>query len=913
MSDLILPAHLPTYAMRLVAYTPNGPRLGLLPYPLSFETGHPLNDVSSLSFAYSTHARGAEWLAGPCEVAVEVSDGESWWEPEGGRFLRIKRGVDLTDRTGTVKYTCPGYAWMARKAVLYPNSAMVEGKRPFNAVSPGAILRTVLNEAHARGAVPGLVASFTASTDSAGQPWAHTMTLAVDPGTDLLTLLLNLGDQGVIDWCMTGRTLEVYNPETALARNLADQADPVDLRLGRDVDQAPDDGTLEDLSNAILIAGENGFTQEVTNPEAIAPWGRWETFQSQSGVSDNGTAIVLGQSALGRASQERVQITRGILFGAHRFAPWLHYAPGDTILAPGDGGVMQPLRIRQITLSRDQDGSAGGNLVLNDRFLELEIKLARKAEGILTGGVSSGGTGGTPVPESAGRAPDAPEGLVLAAAAYVDEHGWARGALTATWAAVTADTNGVAIDVDSYEVYARDLTADEGWALLTSTSGETTAHYSPLICDREYAVKVRATAEGVKGAFCGEATVLVPGDVTPPQVPSTPAVSTRMSVIAIAWDGKGANGAGMPADFDHVTVWMSVDDQVTWMEVGTLRAAGACLVTDQEYGQLRWFRLTATDRRGNTSDPSDVVSIATQALVDTDVIGQIISGANIQDGTLVAAEKIVAESITGGLIQALAIQAGHLAANSVTADTIAAGAITAVALAADAIDGMVITGAFIRTAATGQRLELAPPDATVPELRFYPGSGANYSVIQTRDDLQPGEATLVITSSQDAAAQYRAQLQMGAKMTTINVMDETASAPKGGKLEIASTHGRFGYYSGSAATETYLHNDSSGIYYIRGRFRDEAQVDAYDAVSVGTSTWAGNGSASYNYGWVLYPATMATLMGVVATLRDGGAGNTRSNTYVPKAWACTWNDKSGFQINLEGATGFELSWWNHRH
>ncbi len=915
MSDLILPATLPTYAMRLVAYEPNGPKLGLLPYPLSFESGHPLNDVSSLNFSYTLHARGAEWLSQPCEVAVEVSDGQSWWEPEGGRFLRLKRGVDLTDRTATVKYTCPGYAWMARKAVLYPNASMVDGKRPFNAVSPGAILRTVLNEAHSRGAVPGLAATFTASLDSAGQPWAHTMTLAVDPGTDLLTLLLNLSDQGVIDWCMNGRTLEVYNPETALARNLASGTAPVDLRLGRDVDQAPDDGTLEDLSNAILIAGENGFTREVTNPEAIAPWGRWETYQSQSGVSDSGTATVLGQSALGRASQERVQITRGITLGAHRFAPWLDYAPGDTVLAPGDGGVMQPLRIRQITLSRDQDGSVGGNLVLNDRFLELEIRLARKADGILTGGVSSGGTGGTPLPESAGRAPAAPTDLVLSAEAYVDDQGWAHGALTVVWAGVDADTNGVALDVDGYEVWARRNLADETWAQLTTTDGDTTAHYSPLVCGWEYAVKVRGTAEGVKGAFSEEYTVLVPNDVTPPAVPSAPGLASRMSVISVAWDGLSAAGTGMATDFDHVTAYMSADDGLTWTAVGTLRTLGAILVTGQDYGQPRKFRFTSSDRTGNESAPSAEAVISTTPLVDTDIIGKIIDGANIQDGTIDAAEKVIARSITGEQIAALAIDAGHIRANSIQADHIQAGAVDAEALSATAIDGKTITGSWIRTAASGRRLEMAPPDATVPELRFYPNSGSNYTVLRTRDDVYSGEALLEITTSQNSTSSYRARLQMGATRTVLEQLNAAATASRGGYLDISTDYAQYGYYAGSANSECFIEFNSSGRWTVRGRYWDLADADSHDAVLAGSfSVGSGTLWAKYSYGVEFDPVVMATSMAPVATVRDGRAGGPTSfgNTYAAKPWVITASDTTAFQINMDAAASFAVYFWAAR-
>ncbi|MEU1393662.1 MULTISPECIES: hypothetical protein [unclassified Nonomuraea] len=63
---------------------------------------------------------------------------------------------------------------------------MNEGRRPFSAISPGAILRTFVGEGQARGALPGLSVDFTASAGSAGQPWDATLTLELEPGTRLL-------------------------------------------------------------------------------------------------------------------------------------------------------------------------------------------------------------------------------------------------------------------------------------------------------------------------------------------------------------------------------------------------------------------------------------------------------------------------------------------------------------------------------------------------------------------------------------------------------------------------------------------------------------------------------------------------------------------------------------------------------
>ncbi|PZG20594.1 fibronectin type III domain-containing protein [Nonomuraea aridisoli] len=901
------------YQLRLVAYTPNGGRLGLLPTPLSYEVGWPLNDVSSLTLAYSRYAVGAERLNGPVEVAVEYSvDGGPWVEPLNSRMLRLKRSGDASDQAGARSYTLPGYAWMTRKVLLYRGPVMNEGKRPFSAVSPGAILRTFVDEGQARGACPGLAVNFTASADSAGQPWNTTLTLEVEVGKDLLAILINLAEQGVIDWAMQGRTLRVWNEGTVLGDDLASGPAPVDLRLGRDITEAPDEGTLEDLASAILIEGEDGFSLEVTNAEALTPWGRWESHQRQGGVADAGTATLLGQAALDRVARERLQITRGITLQAARWMPWEHYSPGAHVLAPGADGVMESLRVRQISLTRAQDGELAGNLVLNDRFLEADLRLARRMSGILAGGVASGGSGGDPAPEAGGRVPAAPAGLIVNPLAYVDEYGFARGQITATWSAVTADVAGVAIDVDGYELFARPNETGEVWRMIARTDGsDTTTTYSPLPVGFTYAFKVRATADGTPGEFSDQFVTLIPDDVTPPPVPSTPTLATRLGVIQVTWDGLGAGDVAMPSDFERVKVWMAAAADGPYEVVDELRAAGTVLVTDQPYNQTRWFRLTSVDRRGNESGESGSASIATQPLVNTDLIGKVINGANIVDGSITASDKIVANSITSGLIQALSIQTGHLAANAVQADKIDAGAVTAAKLSATAIDGKTITGAFIRTAASGRRLEFAPPGATFPEMRFIPaGSGTNYTRLRTRDDRFAGEATFEVTSGTNAAVTAASQTTIAAGFMQMQVRDATLTDANGGLMELAESYARYGYFH-LPEDEQYFWFDGTGRTRHVGRWWDFTALGPTAGIIAGSLVATPGGPPGSM--WISYGATMIGNMGPVAVVRRGVQESDSEDHDPAGDWYCTWSNQTGFRINTDWATSTAYYWWSHRH
>ncbi|TMR91456.1 fibronectin type III domain-containing protein [Nonomuraea basaltis] len=925
--QVIVPGEPMRYGLRLVAYAPNGPRLGVLGQHLGFEVGMPLNDVPSLRLTYSTHAAGAQWLAQPCEIAVEWSAGGAWTEPQGGRFLRIKRASDATDHAGPLSFDAPGWSCQLRKLVLYPNGALVDGKRPFNAATPGAILRTVVDEGQERGALPGLAVDFTLTHDSAGQPWDKLLTIGLDPGADLLTLLINLAEQGVVDWTMQGRVLRAFNEGTTLARDFATGPAPVDLRMGRDIDDAPDDATLEDASSAILIVGENGLQVEVTNPSATAPWGRWETYQSQSGVSDEGTARLLAQYALDRASGERVQHTRQIRPYAARWLPLKDYRPGDTVLAPGDQGVMQGLRVRQITLSCDADSVIGGNLVLNDRFLERDIRLARRSLGILDGGISSGGGGGVPAPDTDGRVPAAPGGLLVEPAAYLDEHGYPHGQATLTWGAVTSDVNGVELSIDGYEVYARRNEANVPWVLIAQTdSSDRTATISPLVVGWEYAFKVRATNDGTKGVFSPQFVVLIPDDSTPPPVPSTPVVAARLGVIHVEWNGKGSAGEAMPIDLDRVHVWMRdpLNPADTGARVGYLTGAGTEVIPAQPYNADREIWLTATDRSGNESGQSGHLTVAVTPLVDTDLIGEVIDGADhIITGSIPAEAKIVAGSITGALIQALEIKAGHIAANAIEADKIKAGAIqaahisanaieadkiaanaiTAAKIAADAITGKTITGSVVRSAATGQRFIL---DSATLDLRFYPAGNSNYSRFYAVDGLYPGETTTFITSGTNSGGTARAELQVAAGLVRLGIRNAANSNRRGGGLDVAEGYGRFGYDDGFSSSQSYIHCNSSGRWYLRGRVWDTNTADPYDTIHAGSGTVPpDSGGVTINYG-----PSMASNMGPVAVVRDGAAN---PNFY----WCLDLSNQSSFSFGWSQGggvwSGKGFYWWSHRH
>ncbi|GAA4928824.1 hypothetical protein GCM10023334_035400 [Nonomuraea thailandensis] len=629
----------------------------------------------------------------------------------------------------------------------------MDGKRAFLSSTPGAILATFLQEGQARGAAAGFSWDFTPAHDSAGQPWAKILTIYYQPGIDALTTLINLAEQGTLDFRMAGRTLQAYNADTELGRDLTSGSGPVDLRSGRDVVAAPDIGTYEDAATSALVVGDDGFRMSLTNGAAEAPWGRWETYIGQGGVSDPGTAQLLAEAVLLRAGHEQVQRTRQITPHTARWLPWRDYRPGDRILAPDEAGAMESLRVRQMTVTRDEKGVLGGNLVLNDRLLERDLRLARRTAGIVGGSTAEGGSGARPAPESpTPRTPAAPAGLIVNPLAYIDEHGLPRGQVTVTWGAVTTAVNAVALTVGGYELFMRVNKVGAPWFLVAVTeAADTSATYSPLVVGWQYQFKVRAVNLGKKGLFSSSAAVTIPDDADAPPVPAAPALESRLGVVHVTWDGLGVGGAPMPADLHRVLVWMQDPLAPGWQEIGALDAAGSLVVPGLPCDLDREFSFTSVDRSGNSSARSASVTIAAVRLVEGDAADEsITTGA------------IVANAITAAQIATGQIQAGHIAANQITAakleavltlaTRIVAGAATGarVELNADGLEaynnssvqtvsissasGAVSIVGQLATGVTGRRIIVNPAGAADPEIRLMPGTGANSARIWTDTD-----------------------------------------------------------------------------------------------------------------------------------------------------------------------------------
>lgn len=277
-----------------------------------------------------------------------------------------------------------------------------------------------------------------------------------------------------------------------------------------------------------------------------------------------------------------------------------------------------------------------------------------------------------------------------------------------------------------------------------------------------------------------------PEPVTPAPVdfiaPSTPTLSGTVQGLRVSWDGLNSAGNAYPSDV-YVEVHFSTSGATFTPTTSTLAgrllgSAGFFTIMGLAASTTYFVRLVGVDSVGNRTAASTAASSQTGLTTSSDYgtatigsgavsfnarqIGGITTtvgttqpsspttgdiwldstggaivhkrwngsawvtqawGSDSLSANCITATQIAAGAITAGAIAANAITAGKIDAGAITADKIAANAITAAKISAGAIDGQTITGASIRTASSGSRIELKDDTTYNDAILFYDSSG----------------------------------------------------------------------------------------------------------------------------------------------------------------------------------------------
>lgn len=620
---------------RLVAYRPFGARIGVLAEPVSFSASMLHNDDGAISIEYSMLSGDAQAfdreLADGLEVAVEVSDGTGYREPDNARYVITGRSGKTDDRTRTVTYSGQSISWLLSKAENNDSSHLLadgdnKGKRPFYSANPGTILKTLLDENRQRGGVAtGLSLGFDTAKDSNGDAWNKKYTLYYSLGADLQTILSSLVNGGGCDWRTTGRTLKMWNADSAaLSRDLSKI---VILRLARDIGEAPFEESIADLASTILVEGDNNLLFRMDNPAAPTPWGKWESYSSQGGVSDKGTAQAFMQSTLNNSAKVRGQYTRNLVISDVDSLPLVDYHAGDWITAPTITHG-EKVRVQEIDLSMRQGEGLSASIALNDIKYDASVRQAKKIKGITGGAALAGSEGGTTASSNRDhRVPKAPLGLIVQTDAYIGSDGYAHGLATASWSAVTQATNDTSIEISTYTVEWK-LHKDGATWHSAGTTDKTQLGFGGLDCGTQIEVRVRAvpTYSDKLGEWSEVSVVTVESDTTPCSVPSKPVLSSELGVVTIHWDGRTAAGTSMESDFDHIEVGEGATASSMKVVSATQAGQGDYIVTGLSISSQHSYALRSVDHAGNKSGWSSIASVTVASAVPQETLDSINQG-----------------------------------------------------------------------------------------------------------------------------------------------------------------------------------------------------------------------------------------------------------------------------------------------
>lgn len=595
-----------------------------LPHYKSAQLGYEFSDVSGLILKYRKGGINSDRLV---EDAVVIA----YWngvEPFDSRWW-----IQAGDGSDEVEYDAFGVTGKSlldifRRVVVLPATGAPAGSTvKFNAATAGGILVNLFTAAQAagRGAMTGVTWNFSATVDSAGVAWDKVITLEYKPGLKYIDVIRNLVDQGMIEVRFNGTQFQAFIGDKMGSDLSVAGTSQVELVAGRDYTELPSKWSTEERAKyAYVIGDENAIVARTSAVTATGPFGREEIGLSQGGTKDVGTLTLVGDAALERVAEKRREFTRKVKIRADGKIPSVDYRVSDYILERVND-LPDRYRVRSMVVDITADGSVGdASIVLNDRFLEQEIRQARRVNGIIGGASVDGGGNGVPVAEKPDTTtPGPPTGVVASSAAYTDGNGRTRGSLYLDWNPPTTNTDGSSItDLKQYEVqWKRAEDPDvSGWHTFFTTTDY--ANISNLNPGMPHNLKVRAWDNTIHAsAWSPIINITTAKDTTPPPVPGPFTLDMSRGIFTIVTDGKGVNGAAMPADYLRTQIHLSTVNNFSATSatlVSYAEGAGRFPITGLDYDTTYYVKLVSEDTSNNLSAASAQVSGSISRLVGFD-------------------------------------------------------------------------------------------------------------------------------------------------------------------------------------------------------------------------------------------------------------------------------------------------------
>lgn len=616
-------------------------------------------------------------------VAVDGVEQPDWYVLEDD-------GDDPTDEGGPVRpLTTGGRGAMAILGwgTVYPQAHVagqpVAGLDPifqFANASVGQIVTTLVDKAKARGCFPHLTLGFSATLDSAGVAWPvdQRYSISYDAGMSLLTVVQNMLDDAWCDAEMVGFRLDLYAPDTALA---ADHPQTV-LRLGREVKSAPRKRTRRSVVSTLLGGGDEGAMVEVSDPDALAKYGRREGYEGRGGMTDIGVLAAVTTTSLQRQTDASEALT-------------LDLEPSATPTLPRPGAyvrydqrrqstnLLEPLRVQSIAWEYGDDPTLSVELM--DLWMDRDVRIARRLEALTRGSGSNERvpTSRPPI-EDDGIAPLAPGGVSVTPFVYYPHRyttvsGLApQSAAVVSWPPVTQNTDGTPFNDFGRYVVGMLMTDRPGATWSAERASQTNSvQWSGFAFGEN--VQFRVAAEDQDGNRSGwqysPVTTLTAAAGPIPDAPN-PTVSARLGQVFVEWNGLTDAGATPPNYVIGAEVHVSTDPGFTPSSATqrglTASASIPVLVPGLPLGTTQYVKIVLVDFAGTRGLASDAIAVTPQPLVTADMLDGAVGTAKLANLAVTNA-KIADLSINDAKI--VSVSAGKITTGTLFADVILSGAI----------------------------------------------------------------------------------------------------------------------------------------------------------------------------------------------------------------------------------------------
>lgn len=225
-------------------------------------------------------------------------------------------------------------------------------------MTPGQILRVLIEEAQARGVLAGVTLGFDDALDSNSAAWTVAPYISVDIGTNYLNFAKTLMEQH-IDMDMSPELVLLAYAKGTQGHDRTTGVGAVELIVGRDFEeltaQGDENGGNSHVANALLLRDQTGAL--VTREDAVSLLSRprKESYIELASAPNMAAAQLAADTMLVERAYPTVQMQGKVTEAS---GPYSFFFKGDLVLMPSMRGVPTETSVLAITVSEDEAGNA---------------------------------------------------------------------------------------------------------------------------------------------------------------------------------------------------------------------------------------------------------------------------------------------------------------------------------------------------------------------------------------------------------------------------------------------------------------------------------------------------------------------------------------------------------------------------